>query len=130
MPILTVLISGAPDARRDAAVADALAQLASEILRKDRQLTSVAIAHVPAAQWFVGGPALDAQRRASFFVDVRVTAGRTARTRRRAMSQRSLRACRIFSVLHTRRATCTCTRCRPTLGATAASRRRGVRRRG
>ncbi len=75
MPILTVLVSGAPDAGRDAAVADALAQLTSEILRKDRQLTSVAIAHVPDAQWFVGGPALDAQRRASFFVDVRVTAG-------------------------------------------------------
>jgi len=75
MPILTVLISGAPDAGRDAAVADALAQLTSEVLRKDRKLTSVAIAHVPDAQWFVGGTPLDAQRRASFFVEVRVTAG-------------------------------------------------------
>jgi 4-oxalocrotonate tautomerase len=75
MPILTVLISGTPDAGRDATVADALAQLTSDILRKDPRLTSVAIAHVPAAQWFVGGAALEARRRASFFVDVRVTAG-------------------------------------------------------
>lgn len=75
MPILTVLISGAPNPGRDARVADALAQLTAEVLRKDRRLTSVAIAHIPEAQWFVGGAALDAQRRASFFVDVRVTAG-------------------------------------------------------
>jgi len=63
-----------PDAGRDAWVADALAQLTADVLRKDRRLTSVAIAHIPDAQWFVGGAALDAQRRASFFVDVRVTA--------------------------------------------------------
>jgi len=75
VPILTALISGPPDADRDVAVADALAQLTVDVLRKDRRLTSVAIAHIPAAQWFVGGAALDAQRRASFFVDVRVTAG-------------------------------------------------------
>jgi len=79
MPILTVLISGGPAAGRDASVADALAQLTADVLRKDRRLTSVAIAHVPDAQWFVGGAALDAQRRASFFVDVRVTAGTNSR---------------------------------------------------
>lgn len=75
MPILTLLISGPPDAGRDASVADALTQLTADVLRKDRRLTSVAIAHIPDAQWFVSGAALDAQRRASFFVDVRVTAG-------------------------------------------------------
>jgi 4-oxalocrotonate tautomerase len=75
MPILTVLVSGAPDAARDAAVADALAQLTADVLRKDRRLTSVAIAHIPEARWHVGGAALGPQRRASFFVDVRVTAG-------------------------------------------------------
>ena len=75
MPILTVLISGPPDAGRDASVADALTQLTADVLRKDRRLTSVALAHIPAAQWCVGGAALDAQRRASFFVDARVTAG-------------------------------------------------------
>jgi 4-oxalocrotonate tautomerase len=75
MPILTVVVSGGPDADCDASIADALAQLTADVLRKDRRLTSVAIAHVPDAQWFVGGAALDAQRRASFFVDVRVTAG-------------------------------------------------------
>jgi 4-oxalocrotonate tautomerase len=75
MPILTVLISGAPDASRDAAVANALARLTADVLRKDPRLTSVAIAHVPETQWHVGGAALAVQRRASFFVDVRVTAG-------------------------------------------------------
>ena len=79
MPILTVLISGPPDADRDVAVADALAQLTADVLRKDRRLTSVAIAHIPAAQWFVGGGTLDAQRRTSFFVEVRVTAGTNSR---------------------------------------------------
>jgi 4-oxalocrotonate tautomerase len=75
VPILTVLLSGAPDAQRDAAVAEALAQLTADVLRKDLGLTSVALGHVPGTQWFVGGAPLEAQRRASFFVDVRVTAG-------------------------------------------------------
>jgi 4-oxalocrotonate tautomerase len=75
MPILTVLISGAPDAARDVAGAEALAQLTADVLRKDRRLTSIGLGHVPAAQWFVGGAALEAQGRLSFFVDVRVTAG-------------------------------------------------------
>lgn len=75
MPILTVLLGGAPDAVRDADVAAALVALTADILRKDARLTSVAIAHAPETRWFVGGTALAAQGRTSFFVDVRVTAG-------------------------------------------------------
>ena len=75
MPILTVLLSAAPDVTRDAAIADALTELTADVLRKDRRLTSVAVGHVPDAQWFVGGESLATARRASFFLDVRVTAG-------------------------------------------------------
>lgn len=75
MPILTVLLSGAPGGTRDTAIAEALTDLTADVLRKDRRLTSVAVGHVPNAQWFVGGESLATARRASFFVDVRVTAG-------------------------------------------------------
>jgi 4-oxalocrotonate tautomerase len=75
MPILDVALSGAPSPERSAAVAAALAELTADILRKDRRLTSVAIRYAAPEHWAVGGSALAAQGRTSFFLDVRVTQG-------------------------------------------------------
>jgi phenylpyruvate tautomerase PptA (4-oxalocrotonate tautomerase family) len=74
VPVLALLLDGAPEAARVWPVAEAFAQLAADVLRKDRRLTSVALGNVPDARGFVGGTPLEAQRRTSFFVDVRVTA--------------------------------------------------------
>jgi 4-oxalocrotonate tautomerase len=55
VPILSVLFSGAPSAKRSAAVASALTGLTADILRKDPRLTSVAIEFVAPEDWAVGG---------------------------------------------------------------------------
>ena len=79
MPILSVLVSGEPSAERSAAIAAALTGLTAEILRKDARLTSVAVQYVAPEHWVVGRSSLDAQQKASFFLDVRVTAGTNIR---------------------------------------------------
>ena len=73
MPILSVLISGTPSAERSAVIAAALTELTADILRKEARLTSVAIQYVDPEHWAIGGRSLDAQRKTSFFLDVRVT---------------------------------------------------------
>ena len=73
MPILNVTLSSAPDAAQSARIAATLSQLTEQILLKDVALTSVAIAHVAPAHWFVGGSSLERQARISFFLDILVT---------------------------------------------------------
>lgn len=73
MPILNVTLSTAPDAAQSACVAASLSQLTAQILQKDAALTSVAIAHVDPAHWFIGGATLAQQRKTSFFLDILIT---------------------------------------------------------
>lgn len=73
MPILTVLLSTAPNPASSANVAQALSQLTAEILHKKPALTSIAISHIDPAHWFVGGESLSIQQKVSFFLDIRVT---------------------------------------------------------
>ncbi|MFC5473334.1 tautomerase family protein [Paraherbaspirillum soli] len=73
MPILTVLLSTAPDRAVSAKVAATLSRLTAEILHKKPEVTSIAISHVDAEHWFVGGPSLAAQNKTSFFLDIRIT---------------------------------------------------------
>lgn len=75
MPILQVTLSGAPDPARAAEVAARLSALTARHLRKDPTLTSVAVAFLPAEQWFVGGPSLAHAGLASFWLDIAVVDG-------------------------------------------------------
>ncbi|MEG0883013.1 MAG: 4-oxalocrotonate tautomerase, partial [Janthinobacterium sp.] len=50
-----------------------LSQLTAQLLHKAPELTSVAISHLDAAHWFVGGPSLQAQGKASFFLDILIS---------------------------------------------------------
>ena len=43
------------------------------MLHKAPELTSVAISHLDAAHWFVGGPSLQVQGKASFFLDILIS---------------------------------------------------------
>jgi 4-oxalocrotonate tautomerase len=73
MPILNVTLASAPDAAQSARIAATLTQLTEQILQKDAALTSVAVAHVDPAHWFIGGTTLVEQRKTSFFLDILVT---------------------------------------------------------
>ncbi|MGX9731791.1 tautomerase family protein [Janthinobacterium aestuarii] len=73
MPILNLRLSTPPDAGQSAAIAATLSQLTAQLLHKAPELTSVAISHLDAAHWFVGGPSLQAQGKASFFLDILIS---------------------------------------------------------
>jgi 4-oxalocrotonate tautomerase len=79
VPILSVLVSGEPSAERSTAIAAALTGLTAEILRKDARLTSVAVQYVAPEHWVIGRSSLATERKASFFLDVRVTTGSNIR---------------------------------------------------
>ncbi len=55
--------------------AGTLAELTARILKKKPEVTAVAVQLVEPAHWFVAGRSLAEQGKASFFLDVRVTAG-------------------------------------------------------
>ncbi len=74
MPILNVKLS-APAATSVAQVAQTLTRLTQEILRKDPNLTAVAIDVVPADQWFIAGKSLAQAGLASFWLDIVVVDG-------------------------------------------------------
>lgn len=75
MPYVNAKLSGPHSSNLANKAAAVLADLTVEQLKKDRELTSVAVEFVPAAQWFVGGAALAAQCMTTFHLDVKVTQG-------------------------------------------------------
>jgi len=84
MPFLDVTISRSPDRELTQAIAGALLDHSSRILHKKRDLTSIAIAHVPPAQWFIAGKPLDESGQNSFFLDIRIVDGTNTREEKAA----------------------------------------------
>lgn len=75
MPYLNVKLSAPPSAELSSGIAGRLTELTSALLRKKRELTSVAVEYVPPVQWFIGGSPLAAQESVTFYLEIKVTAG-------------------------------------------------------
>lgn len=75
MPILNVKVSRPASAQLVRDVSETLLELTSRILRKQRDVTSIAIDFVPPEHWVVGGRTLAEHGKASFYFDVKVTDG-------------------------------------------------------
>lgn len=75
MPYLNVKLSAAPSEQVSAGVAARLTELTATLLRKKRELTSVAVEYVPPAQWFIGGESMAARDLVTFYLDIKVTEG-------------------------------------------------------
>lgn len=75
MPILNVKVSRPASAELVQAISETLLELTTRILRKKRELTSIAIDFVPAEHWVVGGATLAAQDLNSFYFDIKVVDG-------------------------------------------------------
>src|SRR4051812_12538808 len=73
MPILSLMMSGLPDPALSARAAGALSTLTTRILHKAAPYTSIAVCYQEARHWFVGGPSLEEQGKASFFLDILVS---------------------------------------------------------
>jgi 4-oxalocrotonate tautomerase len=75
MPILNLKISAAASPELVAAASEILLDLTTRILRKQRELSAIAIDFVPPEHWVVGGHTLADQRKRSFYLDIKIVDG-------------------------------------------------------
>jgi 4-oxalocrotonate tautomerase len=73
MPFLNVLVAAPASPALTAKIAATLQALTRLHLQKDPALMAIAVQHVSPEQWFVGASSLAAQRKASFWLDIKVT---------------------------------------------------------
>ena len=72
MPIINVKVSAAKSVQTSQRIAELLLEKTTRILRKRRELTAITIDYVEPEHWIVGGSSLAAQRKSSFYFDIKV----------------------------------------------------------
>ncbi len=75
MPYLNVKLSAPESPETTERIASLLTTLTADVLRKKRELTSVALDYVTAQRWYIGGASLATQGTSTFFLDVKITEG-------------------------------------------------------
>jgi 4-oxalocrotonate tautomerase len=73
MPILNVKVSAVKSPELTRKIADLLLDLTSGILKKKREVTSIAIDYVDPESWVVAGVPLSEQGKSSFYFDIKIT---------------------------------------------------------
>ncbi|MGZ5198911.1 MAG: tautomerase family protein [Telluria sp.] len=73
MPILNVKVSAAKSPELTKQISGLLLDLTTRILKKKRELTSIAIDYVDPDDWIVGGTSLSEQGKRSFYFDIKIT---------------------------------------------------------
>ena len=84
MPFIHVRYSTPVDRDLRQPLAALVTETTAKVLGKNPELTSVAVEQVPAASWFIAGKSLAEHRKATFFVEVRVTRGTNVREEKAA----------------------------------------------
>jgi 4-oxalocrotonate tautomerase len=75
MPIISISVTGQPDAALSAQIAAEITELTRVHLKKDPKLTAVAITYVEPQHWFAGGRSLADQGQNTFWLDIKVVDG-------------------------------------------------------
>jgi 4-oxalocrotonate tautomerase len=73
VPILNVKVSGPKSPELTSQISGLLLELTTSILKKKRELTSIAIDYVDPDDWIVGGKSLSEQGKRSFYFDIKIT---------------------------------------------------------
>jgi 4-oxalocrotonate tautomerase len=73
MPILNVKVSGAKSTELTGQISELLLDLTTRILKKKREVTSIAIDYIDPDNWIVGGISLSEQGKNSFYFDIKIT---------------------------------------------------------
>jgi 4-oxalocrotonate tautomerase len=73
MPYIHIQVSGRADDALAARIAQQATALTARILRKDAQLTAVAVEFIPSPQWFIAGEPLAGDRPRSYHWMVSIT---------------------------------------------------------
>ena len=75
MPFIHVRYSTPVEKDLRQPIAAFVTEATARILQKKAEVTAVAVEQVPASHWFIGNRSLADHRKATFFVEVRVTRG-------------------------------------------------------
>ena len=75
MPILNLKVSAHRSATLSRTLSEGLVEATARILRKNPEITAVAIDYVSPEDWIVGGRSLAEQNKASFWLDIKVVDG-------------------------------------------------------
>jgi 4-oxalocrotonate tautomerase len=75
MPILNLKVSASRTASLSRTLSEGLVEATARILRKNPEITAVAIDYVSPEDWIVGGRSLAEQKKASFWLDIKVVDG-------------------------------------------------------
>jgi 4-oxalocrotonate tautomerase len=75
MPIITVSVTGKPDAALSATIAKEVTEITATHLRKDPTITAVAINYIDPQHWFAGGRSLAEHGSNTFWLDIKVVDG-------------------------------------------------------
>jgi 4-oxalocrotonate tautomerase len=75
MPILTLKVAAPRSASLSRTLSDGLVEATARVLRKNPDITAMAIDYVPPEDWIVGGRSLAEQGKASFWLDIKVVDG-------------------------------------------------------
>jgi 4-oxalocrotonate tautomerase len=73
MPILNVKVSGTKSPELTRQISELLLDLTTRILKKNRDVTAIAIDYVDPDNWIVGGKTLSEQGKNSVYFDIKVT---------------------------------------------------------
>jgi 4-oxalocrotonate tautomerase len=84
MPFLSLKLSAPESVETTTKVAAALLDLTVDVLRKKRELTSVAIEYVAPHYWFIGGAALTPESDAAIYLEIKVTEGTNTKDQKKA----------------------------------------------
>jgi 4-oxalocrotonate tautomerase len=75
MPILNLKVSAPRSASLSRTLSEGLVEATARILRKNPEITAVAIDYISPEDWIVGGRSLAEQKKASFWLDIKVVDG-------------------------------------------------------
>jgi 4-oxalocrotonate tautomerase len=92
MPYVNLKLSALPSAEMTKQLAVGLTDLTAQLLRKKRELTSVAIESVPPPLWTIGGIPVAAKGLPTFFLEVKVTEGTNTKDEKAAYVEGVFRA--------------------------------------
>lgn len=75
MPFVSLKVAAAPSPELTRRLSATVVSLTARLLKKKRELTAVAVEYVAPENWTVGGETLARRRKASFWLDIKVTDG-------------------------------------------------------
>ena len=101
MPYLNVKLSIPESPETTERIASMLTTLTVDVLKKKRELTSVALDYINAQRWYIGGASLATQKTATFYLEIKITEGTNTKDEKTSYVQQVFAAVEsVLGMLH------------------------------